>query len=74
MHSFVYKWSLSPQPGISLELKVVATNASLARREVIQFLAEHDGDSWTVESVCRMPTDALCFQIGQSETRTFNAS
>ena len=53
MSSSVYLWNLRPEAGLSLELRVVARSASVARREVRRFLVEHDGISWTIESVSR---------------------
>lgn len=53
MHSSVYLWDLRPESGLSLELRVVADNASVARREVRRFLEAHDGISWRIESVSR---------------------
>lgn len=53
MNTSVYLWSLRPEDGLSVELRITAENASVARRRVHQFLAEHDGVSWTVECVAR---------------------
>jgi len=56
MNLSVYRWNLRPEEGLSLELRIVASNASVARREVHRFLVEHDGAAWTVESVSREAT------------------
>lgn len=53
MHSSVYLWSLRPEEGLYVELRIVASSALVARRELRRFLAEHDGTGWKVESVTR---------------------
>lgn len=73
MTSFVYLWNLSPEAGLSLELRVVAERASIARREVRRFLSEHDGRNWRVESIRREPAIwgySVFAQPGPSEIET----
>ncbi len=67
MHSSVYRWSLRPETGLSIELRVVATNASGARREVNRFLREHGGAFWTVESISREAADLAEFSYRSSD-------
>ena len=49
----VYLWSLRPEAGVDIELRITAENVSEARREFRRFLAEHDGSAWAVERVAR---------------------
>jgi hypothetical protein len=53
VNEYVYCWSLRPETGFALELRVTASSAIVARREVDRFLIDHDGDRWTVEAVRR---------------------
>ena len=53
MSRSVYLWTLRPEAGLALELRITAESASVARRAVRRFLAEHDGGSWDVERVAR---------------------
>ena len=53
MNDYVYRWNIEPEHGFSLELRVTAKSVVVARREVRRFLDDHDGDSWTIESVSR---------------------
>jgi len=53
MNSAVYLFSLQPEAGLSLELRVKARSVSVARREVRRFLEAHDGSTWAVEGVAR---------------------
>lgn len=57
MESTVYLFSLQPEAGLSVELRVRARSVSVARREVQRFLAAHDGSAWAVEGVAR---ERLC--------------
>jgi hypothetical protein len=56
--AYVYRWSMRPETGLTLDLRVTAPNAVIARREIRRFLVDHDGDSWTVECVTREITRA----------------
>ena len=38
---------------VQVELRISAPSAVSAHREIVRFLAEHDGDTWSVESVSR---------------------
>ena len=53
MNDYVYRWSIQPESGFSLELSVTAKSVVVARREVRRFLVDHEGGSWTIESVSR---------------------
>lgn len=53
MKAYVYRWSLKPEVGLALELRVTASNVIRARREIHRFLVDHDGNTWTVERVSR---------------------
>ncbi len=53
MNAYVYRWSMQPETGLALELRVAAPSAVIARRELRRFLVAHDRDSWTVECVGR---------------------
>lgn len=59
MNDYVYRWSIQPEHGFSLELKVTAQSVVVARREIRRFLVAHEGDSWAIESVSREPTHVL---------------
>jgi hypothetical protein len=82
MRKSIYRWSLRPEAGLSVEVRVVAWNASVARRDINRFLAEHDGASWVVESVSReadLPTgpsfpipDRWRPELGRSFTSSMN--
>lgn len=58
MKSYKYRWSLRPQADLSLELCVIAPSVVVARREVRQFLSEHDGSSWVIECISREATQS----------------
>jgi hypothetical protein len=49
----VYLWSLRPEAGLAIEIRITAESAASARREVHRFLAEHDGATWEVECIAR---------------------
>ena len=53
MSRYFYCWSLRTSSDMEIELKISAVSAIFARREVVQFLREHDGASWSVRSVTR---------------------
>ena len=53
MTDHVYRWTLRPETGLALELRITAPSAIVARREMTRFLAEHDGSTWIVEQVSR---------------------
>jgi hypothetical protein len=42
----VYLWSLRPEAGLAIELRITAESVVIARREVHRFLVEHDGTAW----------------------------
>jgi len=56
MSDYVYRWNIRPEDGFALELSVTAQSVVVARREVRRFLVDHEGDSWTIESVSREST------------------
>ena len=53
MNTYVYRWSIQPENGFILDLRVTAESVVVAQREVRRFLVDHEGDSWTIESVSR---------------------
>lgn len=53
MIAYVYRWSIRPESGLMLELRVTAPNVVTARREVERFIVDHEGADWTVEHVSR---------------------
>ena len=53
MNSSIYHWSLRPESGLILDLRITAESAPIAQRELCRFLAEHDGSAWPVEGVAR---------------------
>lgn len=53
MIAYVYRWSIRPESGLMLELRVTAPNVVTARREVERFIVDHEGGDWTVEHVSR---------------------
>lgn len=53
MTHYFYRWSLRPQEGMQVELRVAATSAASARREVSRFLQAHGAVSWSIESISR---------------------
>jgi hypothetical protein len=59
VRAYVYRWSVRPEEGLILDIRVTAPNVVVARREVRRFLVDHDGASWTVECVTRETTRAL---------------
>ncbi len=53
MNVYVYHWSVRPQSGLVLDLRVTAPSVVVAQRQVRRFLIEHDGDTWAIECVDR---------------------
>jgi len=53
MTDYVYRWSIQPEHGFNLELRVTARSVAVARREVQRFLVDHEGSAWAIESVSR---------------------
>ena len=53
MEQYLYRWRLISASGVRVEVEIQAANAIGARREVTQFLREHDGAAWSVQSVSR---------------------
>jgi hypothetical protein len=58
MNDYVYRWNIRPEHGFTLELSVTAQSVVVARREVRRFMVDHEGYSWTIESVSRESTHA----------------
>jgi hypothetical protein len=54
--AYVYRWSLRPEAGLTLELRVTAPSVVVARREIRRFLVAHDGVSWAIDCVTRETT------------------
>lgn len=54
MNEYLYRWELSLEADLWVQLEVSAANAVIARRTVDRFLVEHDGLGWRVESVSRL--------------------
>lgn len=67
MQSSIYHWSLRPEDGLDLELRIVAESAVVARRRLQRFLAEHDGRGWRLEHVSR---EVIHLSGGGAERRT----
>lgn len=66
MKSYVYHWTLSPELGVRVDVRITAFNAIVARRYVRRFLVDHDGVDWRIESVSReMWTEAAPEPIHQ---------
>lgn len=53
MNVYVYHWSIKPEAGLTLDLRMTAPSVLIAQREVRQFLVDHDGCSWSIEYVTR---------------------
>lgn len=63
MNAYVYCWNIRPEAGLGLEVRVTATSAVVARREIRRFLLDHAGGSWHVECVTREATHAPLAQL-----------
>jgi hypothetical protein len=50
---YVYRWSIKPEVGLTLDLRMTAPSVLIAQREVHRFLEDHDGESWGIEYVTR---------------------
>lgn len=57
MKAYVYHWSMRPEIGVRVDLRITASNVIIARREVHRFLVDHDGNTWRIERVSRETRD-----------------
>lgn len=53
MNEYVYHWTFRPEAGLEFELHVNAPSVSVARRELLRFLIDHDGTAWRIDHVRR---------------------
>ena len=67
MKTYEYIWQLQPESDLHLEVQVSAPSVLIARKRILNFLAEHDGAEWQIQSVSRTTQVAASGELGDPE-------
>jgi len=67
---YVYCWTMRPSVNLEVELRVKASTAPRARRELTRFLDAQAGGDWTICALSRAPEG----ELGEPAQRLLRAS